>query len=74
MPLSLDSRIFVHAVNNFNQIKDNFLDFQRKNNSSVSPNQAIECTCPFTHSNQPFNPQLDICPYLQERAIKSFIL
>ena len=40
----------------------------------VSPNQAIVCTCPFTGSNQPFNPQLDICPYLQERVIKSFIL
>ena len=74
MPLSLDSRIFVHAENNFNQIKEIFLDFQRKNNSSVSLNQAIACTCPFTGFNQPFNPQLDICPYLQERAIKSFLL
>ena len=61
----------MHAENNFNQIKENFLDFQRKNNSSVSPNQAIAYTCSFTGSNQPFNPQLDICPYLQERAIKS---
>ena len=74
MPLFLISRIFVHAENNFNQIKENFLDFQRKSNSSVSPSQAIVCTCPFTGSNQLFNSQLDICPYLQERAIKSFIL
>ena len=34
MPLSLISRIFVHAKNNFNQIKENFLDFQRRNNAS----------------------------------------
>ena len=39
---------------NFNQIKENFLDFQRRNNSSVSPSQAIACTCPFTGFNQPF--------------------
>ena len=64
----------MHAENNFNQIKENFLDFQRKNNSSVSPSQAIVCTCPFTGISQPFCSQLDICPYLQERAIKSFIL
>ena len=74
MPLFLISRIFVHAENNFNQIKENFLDFQKENNASMSPSQAIVCTCPFTSFNQPFNPQLDICPYLQERAIKSFIL
>ena len=67
MPLFLISRIFVHAENNFNQIKENFLDFQRRNNASVSPDQAIVCTCPFTDSNQPYNSQLDICPYLQER-------
>ena len=72
--LSLNSRIFVHAENNFNQIKENFLDFQRRNNSSVSPSQAIACTCPFTGFDQPFCPQLNICPYLQERATKSFIL
>ena len=36
--------------------------------------QVIACTCPFSSSNQAFNSQLDICPYLQERAIKSFIL
>ena len=64
----------MHAENNFNQIKENFLDFQRKNNASVSPDQAIVCTCPFTGSNQPFHSQLDIFPYLQESAIKSFIL
>ena len=67
-------RIFVHAKNNFNHIKEGFLDYQRRNNSSVSPNQAIGCTCPFTGFNQPFCPQLNICPYLQERATKSFIL
>ena len=67
-------RIFVHAENNFNHIKEGFLDYQRRNNSSVSPNQAIRCTCPFTGFNQPFCPQLNICPYLQERETKSFIL
>ena len=45
-----------------------------ENNSSVSPSQAIVCTCPFTGFDQPFCPQLNICPYLQERATKSFIL
>ena len=74
MPLFLIPRVCVHAENNFNQIKENFLYFQRRNNASVSPNQVIVCTCPFTGFNQPFNSQLDICPYLQERAIKSFIL
>ena len=62
------------AENNLNHIKENFLDFQKRNNASVSPSQAIVCTCPFTSPNQPFCPQLDICPYLQERATKSFIL
>ena len=74
MPLFLISRMFVHAKNNLNQIKENFVDFQRKTNASVSPDQVIACTCPFTSFNQPFNSQPDICPYLQERAIKSFIL
>ena len=67
-------RIFVHAKNNFNHIKEGFLDYQRRNNSSVSPNQAIMCTCVFTGFNQPFCPQLNICPCVQERATKSFIL
>ena len=70
----LNFRIFIHAKNNFNHIKEGFLDYQRRNNSSVSPSQAIRCTCPFTGFNQPFCPQLNICPYLQERATKSFIL
>ena len=74
MSLFLISRIFVHAKNDFNQIKENFLDFQRKTNASGSPDQVIVCTCPFTSSNQAFNSQPEICPYLQERAIKSFIL
>ena len=38
------------------------------------PSQAIACTCPFTGFDQPFCPQVNICPYLQERATKSFIL
>ena len=67
-------RIFVHAENNFNHIKESFLDYQRRNNSSVSLSQAITCTCSFTGFDQPFCPQLNICPYLQERATKSFIL
>ena len=74
MFLFLISRIFVHAKNDFNQIKENFLDFQRKTNASGSPDQVITCTCPFTSPNQAFNSQQEICPYLQERAIKSFIL
>ena len=74
MSVFLISRIFVHAENNFNQIKENFLDFQRKTNVSVSSDQVIACTCPFSSSNQAVNSQLDICPYLQERATKSFIL
>ena len=74
MPLFLTFRIFVHAENDFNQIKENFLDSQRKINASGSPDQVITCTCPFTSSNQAFNSQSEVCPYLQERAIKSFIL
>ena len=74
MFLFLISRIFVHAENDFNQIKENCLDFQRKTNASGSPDQVIACTCPFTISNETFNSQQEICPYLQERAIKSFIL
>ena len=64
----------MYAENDFNQIKENFLDFQRKTNASGSPDQVIARTCPFTSSNQAFNSQPEICPYLQERAIKSFIL
>ena len=74
MLLFLISRIFVYAENDFNQIKENFLDSQRKTNASGSPDQVIMCTCPFASSNKAFNSQPEICPYLQERAIKSFIL
>ena len=66
-------RIFIYAENDFNHIKEEFLDHQRRNNSSVSPSQAIGCTCPFTGFSQPSCPQLSTCPYLQERATKSFI-
>ena len=38
----------MHAKNDFNQIKENFLDFQGKANASGSPDQVIMCTCPFT--------------------------
>ena len=64
----------MHAKNDFNQIKENFLNSQRKTNGSGSPDQVIMCSCPFTSSNETFNSQPEICPYLQERAIKSFIL
>ena len=74
MPLFLISRIFVHAENDFNQIKENFLDSQKETDASGSPDQVIMCTCPFTGSSQAFNSQPGTCPYLQERAIKSFIL
>ena len=71
---TLGFRTFVYAENDFNHIKEEFLDYQRRNNSSVSPSQAIRYTCPFTGFNQPFCPQLSTCPYLWERATKSFIL
>ena len=74
MSLFLISRVFVHAENDFNQIKENFLDSQRETDASGSPDQVITCTCPFTSSSQAFNSQPGNCPYLQERAIKSFIL
>ena len=61
----------MHAENNFNHIKESFLDYQRRNNSSVSPSQVIVCTCPSTGFNQPFCPQLNICPYLQEMDSES---
>ena len=74
MALFLISRVFVHAENDFNQIKENFLDSQRETDVSGSPDQVITCTCPFTSSSQVLNSQPGTCPYLQERAIKSFIL
>ena len=74
MLLFLISRIFVYAENDFNQIKEDFLDSQKKTNASGSPDQVITCTCPFASSNEAFNSQPEVCPYLQERAIKSFIL
>ena len=64
----------MHAENDLNQIKENFLNSQRKTNGSGSPDQVIMCSHPFTSSNKTFNSQQEICPYLQERAIKSFIL
>ena len=64
----------MHAENDFNQIKENFLDSQRKTDASGSPDQVITCTCPFTSFSQASNSQPGICSYLQERAIKSFIL
>ena len=64
----------MHAENDLNQIKENFLNSQRKTNGGGSPDQVITCSCPFTSSNETFNSQQEICPYLQERAIKSFIL
>ena len=74
MALFLISRVFVPAENDFNQIKENFLDSQGETDASGSPDQVIMCTCPFTSSNQALNSQPGTCPYLQERAIKSFIL
>ena len=74
MALFLISRVFVLAENDFNQIKENFLNSQKETDASGSPDQVIKCTCPFTSSNETFNSQPEICPYLQERAIKSFIL
>ena len=74
MLLFLISRIFVYAENDFNQIKENFLDSQRKINASGSPDQVITCTCPFANSSQAFNSQPEVCSYLQERATKFFIL
>ena len=64
----------MHAENDFNQIKENFLDSQRETDVSGSPDQVITCTCPFTSSSQALNSQPGTCLYLQERAIKSFIL
>ena len=72
MPLFLISRTFVHAENDFNQIKENFLVSQRKTNASRSPDQVIMCTCPFTSSNQAFNSQPENCPYLQEKGNQVF--
>ena len=74
MALFLISRVFVLAENDFNQIKENFLNSQKETNASGSPDQVITCTCPFTSSSQTFDSQPEICSYLQERAIKSFIL
>ena len=64
----------MYAENDFNQIKENFLDSQRKTNASWSPDQVITCTCPFASSNEAFNSQPEVCSYLQERATKSIIL
>ena len=74
MALFLISRVFVLAENDFNQIKENFLNSQKETNASGSPDQVITCTCPFTSFSQVLNSQPGTCSYLQERAIKSFIL
>ena len=74
MPIFLISRVFVHAENDFNQIKEHSLVSQRVTGASGSPDQVITCTCPFTSFSQVLNSQPGTCPYLQERAIKSFIL
>ena len=74
MALFLISRVFVLAENDFNQIKENFLNSQKETDASGSPDQVIMCTCPFTSFSQVLNSQPGTCPYLQERAIKSFIL
>ena len=52
MALFLISRVFVFAENDFNQIKENFLNSQKGTDASGSPDQAITCTCPFTSSSQ----------------------
>ena len=52
MALFLISRVFVFAENDFNQIKENFLNSQKGTDASGSPDQAITCTCPFTSFSQ----------------------
>ena len=74
MALFLISRVFVFAENDFNQIKENFLNSQKGTDASGSPDQAITCTCPFTSFSQALSSQPGTCSYLQEGAIKSFIL
>ena len=64
----------MHAENDLNQIKENFLNLQRKTNGSGSPDQVTTCSYPFTSSNESLNSQQEVCPYFQERTIKSFIL
>ena len=74
MALFLISRVFVLAENDFNQIKENFLNSQKETDASGSPDQTITCTCPFTSFSQVLSSQPGTCSYLQERAVKSFIL
>ena len=74
MALFLISRVFVFAENDFNQIKENFLNSQKETDASGSPDQVITCTCPSTSFSQVLSSQPGTCPYLQERAIRSFIL
>ena len=74
MALFLISRVFVLAENDFNQIKENFLNSQKETDASGSPDQVITCTCPFTSSSQVLSSQPGTCLCLQERAVKSFIL
>ena len=74
MPIFLICRVFVFAENDFNQIQENFLNSQKETDVSGSPDQVITCTCPFTSFSQVLSSQPETCPYLQERAIKSFIL
>ena len=74
MALFLISRVFVFTENDFNQIKENFLNSRKGTDASESPDQAITCTCLFTSFSQALSSQPGTCSYLQERAIKSFIL
>ena len=64
----------MHAENELNQIKEDFLNYQRRTNDSGSSDQITTCSYPFSSSNESFISLQEVCPYFQERAIKLFIL
>ena len=65
---------FSHVENGFNHIKDEFLAYQVSRGSDPSPDQNMRCTCPYTSFNQPGCLESNLCPYLHERTVWSYIL
>ena len=46
-------RIFSHAKNEFNYIKEEFLRFELSRGGDLSPDQNTRCTCSYTSFDQP---------------------
>ena len=67
-------RIFSHAENEFNHIKEEFLKSEVSRGGDPSPDQNTRCTCSYTGFDQLLCSENNFCLYLQERSVRSFIL